>query len=69
MSKCEPENPRTVGRTDRDRPGVGRKQQDLLGLAGMPGGGERRGLSGKHVGVARPAELPRARSRSQRNGT
>ena len=45
MSKCEPENPRTVGRTDRDRPGVGRKQQDLLGLAGMPGGGERRGLS------------------------
>ena len=35
MSKCEPENPRTVGRTDRDRPGVGRKQKDLLGLVGM----------------------------------
>lgn len=39
MSKCEPENPRTVGRTDKDRPGVGRKQQDLLGLVGMRGGG------------------------------
>lgn len=37
MSKCEPENPRTVGRTDRDRPGVGRKQKDLLGLVGMGG--------------------------------